>query len=238
MKIIALQHVDFEGTGLIDEWAATRGHSISLHQCFGTAPFPTTADMDMLVIMGGPMSIHDEQEYPWLIHEKALIKHAIEQGKYVVGVCLGAQLIANVLGAKVYKNSVREIGWFPVALSDDALGTPYISGLNSAMTVLHWHGETFDLPERAVHLMSSAACHNQAFSYNAHVLALQFHLEMTEAGLRSIIDGCRDELVPSGTVQTEEELLRGIHHIAACQRTLFRMLDGLVAEQSVKRMVK
>ncbi|MFO0388861.1 MAG: type 1 glutamine amidotransferase [Alphaproteobacteria bacterium] len=229
MNILALQHVAFETPALIAEWAAARGHMLTVCRVDEAANLPTSDSFDMLVIMGGPMGVHDVVEHPWLVAEKALIKSAIDSGKYVLGVCLGAQLIADVLGAKVYPNHVKEIGWMPVAVPDAALGQPVLAGLNNAMTVFHWHGDTFELPGGAVHLMASDACRNQAFIYQGKVLGLQFHLEMTEQGVHALITHCGHELVESATIHNAQKLQAGTKHIPACKTVLFRLLDNLTS---------
>ncbi|MCE2926320.1 MAG: type 1 glutamine amidotransferase [Rickettsiales bacterium] len=227
MKIAVLQHVAFESAGMIADWAEVRDHSVTIYPLYENALLPSIDAFEMLVVMGGPMSVGDEADYSWLVPEKAFIKAAIEADKYVVGICLGAQLIANALGARVYPNRVKEIGWFPVAIVDEAIGQPILSGLNSAMNVFHWHGDTFDLPQGAHLLMSSAECKNQAFLYNQRVLGLQFHLEMTEVGIKSIIAHCKEDIVPSASIQPEEEILRSIGTIAPCKRILNSMLDQI-----------
>lgn len=227
MKIAVFQHVAFESAGMIADWAEARGHSVTIYALYEDEPLPSIDAFEMLVVMGGSMSVGDEAEYSWLVPEKAFIKQAIEANKYVVGICLGAQLIANVLGARVYSNHVKEIGWFPVAIVDEAIGQPILSGLNSAMKVFHWHGDTFDLPQGARLLMSSESCKNQAFLYNQRVLGLQFHLEMTEEGIKSIIAHCKEDIVPSTSIQSEEEMLTRIGTIAPCKRILNSMLDQI-----------
>ena len=229
MNILALQHVEFENVGMIADWAEARGYNITTCKLYENDPLPSHDSFDMLVVMGGPMSVGDEDLYPWLAAETIFIKAAIEAGKYVIGVCLGAQLIASVLGAKVYPNPAKEIGWFPVAIVDAALDHPILRGLNPAMTAFHWHGDTFDMPKGATLLMSSKACKHQAFIYRDKVLGLQFHLEMTEESIQSIIDTCRAEIIPSATVQPEEKLMSGTTNTPACQRVLYTLLDRLVA---------
>lgn len=231
MKIAVLQHVPFETPGAIADWAAARHYKLAIYPLYNGAALPALSEFDMLVVLGGPMSVHDEREHAWLVTEKMLIKEAIRAGKYVVGICLGAQLIASVLGAEVTRNPVKEIGWFPVAVIDEAAGHEVLGGINMGLNVFHWHGETFSLPEGALLLMSSKACRNQAFLYNERLLALQFHLEMKEDNIRSIVEHCGDEIQPSATIQDAETMLAQPHAVAACTHALFRLLDNLVAAQ-------
>jgi len=227
VNILALQHVAFESVGMIADWSKQRGHKLTLCKLYENNPLPSHEAFDMLVVMGGPMSAGDEDIYPWLASEKALIKAAIGAGKYAVGICLGAQLIASALGTKVYPNRVKEIGWFPLAVVDEAVAHPILGALNPVMTAFHWHGDTFDLPDGATLLMSSKACKHQAFIYKEKVLGLQFHLEMTQECIQSLIANCRDEIIPSPTIQSKKKLLSGEAHFAPSQRTLFSMLDQL-----------
>ena len=227
MKIHYFQHVPFEGLGMIEDWAKARGLNISATRFYEKHTIPNIDDYDALVIMGGPMSVHDEGIYPWLSEEKKHIKQAIKAGKYILGVCLGAQLIADVLGTKVSNAPVKEIGWFPIAWSDAAMGHKIISGLNPAMNVFHWHGEQFEIPKGAVHLASSKTCKTQAFLYNEKVLGLQFHLEMNETAIEKIIENCGDEIAtPSPTIQSAEIIKEKLGDIAACQTALYKILDN------------
>jgi GMP synthase-like glutamine amidotransferase len=205
MRTHYLQHVPFEGLGSIEPWLASAGHEITCTRLFEVADLPDPDAIDCLVILGGPMSVNDEAEYPWLASEKRFIREVICSGKPVLGICLGAQLIASALGARVSRNREKEIGWFPVraVAAADAAVFPF----PPSQTVFHWHGETFDLPPGAVKLAKSAACENQAFQFGKSVIGLQFHLETTPESARAIIAHCGDELVPSTYVQTADEML-------------------------------
>jgi GMP synthase-like glutamine amidotransferase len=228
MNIHWLQHVPFEGLGSIEKWAGKMGHTLSCTRLFAGDPLPQHDQFGMLVVMGGPMGIYDEQEYPWLITEKAFVQTAIEAGKPVLGICLGAQLIAYVLGARVSANIQKEIGWFPVTRTD-----PILDGLMGILpknqTVFHWHGDTFDLPADADLLYSSNACRNQAFLYKDRVLALQFHLETTLESAIPLIQNCRNELVPGPSIQTEQEIIDGIQKFAGINGTMDRILEYLTS---------
>ncbi len=228
MRLHYLQHVPFEGLSMIAEWAQANNHSINCTKFYqNDYKLPTADDFDMLVVMGGPMSVNDDTIYSWLAEERACIKAAIDADKYVLGVCLGAQQIARVLGAQVKANPCKEIGWYPIAFTDQALSLTLLSGLNNAMTVLHWHGETFDIPAGAIQLASSAVCANQGFLYQDKVLALQFHIEMDTLAVEQIVESCSNELIDEEHIQSESTILEGTkrYHL---KRALFRLLDNWI----------
>ena len=206
MRLHVLQHVPFEGLGHIDSWIRRRGHRLTLSRLYEGAKLPDPEAFDRLVILGGPMNIHEEAAYPWLVEEKALIKAALAAGKSAVGICLGAQLLADGLGSRVYAGSHREIGWFPVRLTAAGQRTALTEGLPAVTTVFHWHGDTFDLPPGAVHLFESEACANQAFLLDNRILGLQFHLESTPETVRQLLTHCRDELVPGPFIQSGAQI--------------------------------
>ncbi len=199
------QHVPFEGLGSIEPWLREAGYTISRTAFFEAPELPEPDNLDLLIVMGGPMGVNDEDEYPWLAAEKAFIRQAIEAGKPVLGICLGAQLIAAALGARVYQNPCREIGWMPVR-GIPGTASPVFK-FPSPMQVFQWHGDTFELPEGAVRLARSDACENQAFQFGTSVLALQFHLEMTPGGVADLVRECGDSLEPGPHVQTAGDML-------------------------------
>ena len=206
IKAHYLQHVPFEGLGSIETWLQSMRADVSVTRLFEEPALPDPADVDLLVIMGGPMSINDEAGYPWLAAEKEFIRSAIEKDKAVIGICLGAQLIAGAMGAAVYPNKEKEIGWFPIA-STQPDNAEELFTFPQELLVFHWHGETFDLPDGAMRLARSDACHNQAFQLGRRVIGLQFHLETTPDAARDIVHHCRDELQPSRYVQDAAEIL-------------------------------
>ena len=205
MQAHYLQHVPFEGLGSIEAWLESAGYSIASTQLYESTNLPDLEQVDLLIVMGGPMSVNDEKEFPWLVAEKEFIRNAISLGKPLLGVCLGAQLIASALGAKVYKNSETEIGWFPVDAVSNSSNSLF--SFPESSQVFHWHGETFDLPAGATLLASSAGCVNQAFQLGNSVIGLQFHLETTAQSATELVNNCRDELIPAKYVQTEEGIL-------------------------------
>jgi GMP synthase-like glutamine amidotransferase len=180
------------------------------------------------VVMGGPMGVGDESTYDWLAPEKAFIREAIGAGKTVVGVCLGAQLIAEVLGARVYRGPEKEIGWMPIQLTLGGRDSAVFGHLPPSIEVFHWHGDTFDLPAGATHLARSAVCEHQAFLWGERVLALQFHLESTPESVAAICRECADELVTAPHIQEAGQMLAaGPEVYARIGEALYGILDRL-----------
>jgi len=206
MRALFFQHVPFEGPGSIEPWLRSIGAKVSGTKFFEAATLPPLQEIDLLIVMGGPMSVNDEADLPWLASEKRFIRQAIEAEKAVVGICLGAQLIASAMGARVYPNKTKEIGWFPIS-SAQAGRSDNLFSFPSELIVFHWHGETFDLPAGAMHLARSRACENQAFQLGRRAIGLQFHLETAPQTAREIVTNCRSELTPSSYVQSEAQIL-------------------------------
>ena len=173
------------------------------------------------------MSANDEEAYPWMATEKRLIAQAIASSKVVLGICLGAQLIASSLGAKVYDNPEREIGWFPIERVQGVTPATISYLFPPQLEVFHWHGETFELPPGADHLARSAACEIQAFSFGERVVGLQFHLETTIDGARGLIENCRDGLTPGRWVQSESEILGTPERFRRINQAMSNVLDHL-----------
>ena len=221
MRVHYLQHVPFEGLGSMEPWFMEAGFEITSTPFFKSSALPDLDDVDMVVAMGGPMSVNDEKEFPWLVREKQFIGAAIEAGKAVLGVCLGAQLIACSMGARVFGNRFKEIGWFPIQGAGSGAGAGF--RFPSSVEVFHWHGETFDLPPGAVRLARSAGCDNQAFQLGRSVIGLQFHLETTPESARALVSNCRDELSPSKYVQSETTIL-------GAGQGRYREINGLMAD--------
>jgi len=188
-------------------WLTNQGHTISVTHLYNNEELPSIDNIDWLIVMGGPMGVEDQAIYPWLTKEKTYIKQSIDQGKIVLGICLGAQLIADVLGAYVVKNSFREIGWFPIQLSEAIKETELGTALPEKVEAFHWHGDTFAIPQNAISLASSEACPNQGFVLNEKVVGLQFHLETTAASALDLTIHCKNELDNSQYVQTADEIL-------------------------------
>lgn len=201
-------------------WLTGRRARLTRTRFFADPALPPPDDLDLIIAMGGPMSVNDEDRYPWLAAEKRFLAAAIERQVAVVGICLGAQLIAGAMGARIYPNAHKEIGWFPV---QGAAASPGRFPFPAGCEVLHWHGETFDLPPGAKLLASSAACRNQAFQLGRNVIGLQFHLETTPESLDAIIVNSRDELLPGPYVQGEAAM-------RAAAEEHFSRVNGLMTE--------
>lgn len=227
MRLHFIQHVAFEDPAHILEWASLRGVSVTSTLLFANQSLPHLDDFDFLVVMGGPMSVHDEEVFPWLVAEKQFIKKAIDNGKKVLGICLGAQLIAEVLGGTVSQNTCVEIGWYPVEFHQHDLQalTNGLQKFPPSLVCFHWHGETFSYPEKSIPIGSSAACSNQGFVYKDYVVAFQFHIETSPESLRVMLEDCEQDLVAGPYVQTAVEMQKMAIHIPALKKTLFDFLD-------------
>lgn len=222
-----LQHIDAEDLAHIGVWAKKRCFKISATRLHCGEPLPDLDTLDWLVIMGGPMNVYEETEYPWLIEEKRFVREAIDAGKTVIGICLGAQLIADALGAKVTRNAHTEIGWFPVRLTQAAKALPMFQGLPQSFTAFHWHSDRFDIPQGATPILESNACAEQAFVYGDRVLALQCHLEETPNSIEHLLENFQHEMTPGPFVQSVDAVRDGTTAIAEMHATLERILEKL-----------
>lgn len=231
MRLHCLQHVPFEEPAFIEEWAKLRSFSFELTRLFEVSHFPAQEDFDALIVMGGPMGVYEQEKFPWLSQELSFIKEAIGKEKKVMGICLGAQLLAYALGAKVYPHTQREIGWFPIEAVDGEKD-PLFSGFPSPCTVFHWHGDTFELPSGAQNFFRSQTCENQAFLFGGRVLGLQFHLEVSQKSLEKMVLALPGDLRPEGSkssqfqyVQNRSEILAGSSQSELLRPILYTLLD-------------
>ena len=230
MRAHCLQHVAFEGMGAIETWLHQNQFEVSHTHLYESVDLPAISEIDWVIIMGGPMSVNDEQAYPWLVTEKEFIRKCIAANKVVLGICLGAQLISSALGSAIYQNKEKEIGWFPLKKSE-TLKSKLFRDFPDDLTVFHWHGETFDLPKNAELIASSETCKNQVFSVNDRVIGFQCHLETTDQSLRSLITNCRDELKPGTYIQSEDNMIEHEKRYApAMQHELVGILNALFRE--------
>lgn len=227
-RIHVFQHVAIEGPGSLTTWFEQNNCPVKYTRFYEPEfKFPDLADFDRLVVMGGPMGVNDELDYSWLKEEKELIKAAIDNGKTVVGICLGAQLIASALGKNVYSNKHTEIGWFPIFKTQIAEHDSLLEGIRRETQVFHWHGDTFDIPAQAKHLFYSEACPNQSFRIGNKVLALQFHLEVTAESIDNMISAFGDQLSKGKFVQSAEQIRSQTKHLHANNQLLFELMDRL-----------
>lgn len=229
MRIHYLQHVPFEGLGSMESVLLARGHQLSCSRLYAGDVLPALTDFDALIVMGGPMGVYDEATLPWLTAEKQFIQAVVTADKRVLGICLGAQLLACVLGARVDKNAYREIGWWPVTRHPDCAGSTLAHAFPDEVDVFHWHGDTFTLPDGAQLLASSAGCRNQGFVWNERVLALQFHLETTAQSASDLCTHCSEDLDGSRFVQTAGMMLAQPGRFEAINQLMSAMLDRWLA---------
>jgi len=195
MGILIIKNEECEGPGLLGEWLEENGFSCNTVSAF-REKLPPIDGFDALVILGGPMGVYEKDRYPFLASEIRLIQSAIRKETPIMGICLGGQLLAHALGAIVEKNKVKEIGHFPIALTPEGKKSPFFRGFPSPFTAFQWHGDTFTIPDGALHLASSELCANQAFSFGGFALGLQFHLEADK------------EMAEEWSLEYDEELKR------------------------------
>jgi GMP synthase-like glutamine amidotransferase len=225
MRMVILQHVPFEGPAAIAEWAAVRAVVTKTVHLYRGDALPSLDAFDMLTVMGGPMSANDEAALDWLPPEIAFVRDAIAADKIVLGVCLGAQIMAKALGGAVYKGREKEIGWFPVECAETA--HPLFEGIPAEFMAFHWHGETFSLPENAVRLASSPSTENQAFAVGKRALGVQFHMEATKESVNALIENAAGDIEGGAYQQLPDEIRAGIGHCAVLRPHLNRLLDNL-----------
>ena len=229
MRIHYLQHVPFEGLGCIEDWAKTAGHRIAATRFYLKEPLPNVNDMDWLIVMGGPMNIYDDAKFSWLAAEKRCLKEAIENKKIVLGICLGAQLLADVLGAKIYPNRHKEIGWYNIRKVKTSQENGIAALFPDTIEAFHWHGDTFDIPDGADHFVQSAGCKNQGFTLGERVLALQFHLEIAKSGAENLIIQCGNEIDKGRFCQTPDTMLANSDRFETINKLMYRILDHMAA---------
>jgi len=227
MRIHYLQHVPFEDLANIKVWARLKKYPVTATRLYRDKNFPDLNTFDWLIVMGGPMNIYEEERYPWLRNEKEFLKRTIEEGKVVLGICLGAQLLADVLGGEVLKNDYREIGWFPVKKTREANKVSLLNNLPDSFTAFHWHGDTFTIPPGARRIAESAGCKNQAFVYGGKVVGLQFHLESSRGSIAKLINNCSSEIVEGKYIQNIDDLYGNEKYLTNLEHFLHEFLNNL-----------
>ena len=230
MNIHCLQHSSVNTLGTVGEYAETRKVSLESTRFYETASSPALNSFDLLIIMGGAIGIYDYEKNPWLKTEKEFIKETVTAGKPVLGICLGAQLLADVLGAKVFENGHREMGWFsvkacPEGKEKEQEKSEFLTGLPETFSAFHWHSQTFDIPEGAIRLFESEGCKNQAFIYGDRVLALQFHPEVNEERIESLIERFGTEIAEGPFIRQKEKMLGQTESLFESKKFLYSVLD-------------
>ena len=228
MHVEIVQHVSFEGPGAFAIWAEVGGHSLHCTQLYHGDRLPANEGVDLAVIMGGPMSVHDDAEYTWLREEKSWVRERLETGKPSVGVCLGSQIIASQLGAKVNSGATPEIGWFPVERYPTH--SKVFADFPEWLPVLHWHRDQHELPEGARPIAASRATPIQAFDYQGFAIGMQFHLETGEQEIEKLCGAAMEDTTQEGEyVQSVHEIRQGMHHVPANHKVLYDLLNQLTA---------
>ncbi|MBN1597125.1 MAG: amidotransferase [Bacteroidales bacterium] len=224
MRIHCIRHEPFEGLAAIEEWIRAKNYHLTFTHTYISQCFPNDNSFDFLIIMGGTVDLSNDSFDPCLEEEIDFIRRSIDKNKKVLGICLGAQLIAKALGAKVYTGKYKEIGWYPIKFN--LKDNPSLNFLPVTMEVFHWHGDTFDIPVGAVHLASSEVTPNQGFMLGKNVLAMQYHSEMTHDSIRKMLKAAPEEIKNGGQhIQTAEEILGSDELISNNNDLMFKILD-------------
>lgn len=235
LRAHCFQHVPFESLGsFVERWFVTQDYRLTYTRFHESADLPDLGAIDFLLILGGPMSVNEEERFPWLIAEKQFVRAAIQSGIPVLGICLGAQMIASAMGARVFPNPEKEMGWFPIyAVGHSA---PSLFPFPARQMAFHWHSETFDLPPAAVRLARSEGCENQVFQLGDSVVGLQCHLEATPRTVRALLLHTDPPLVSSRYVQSAKEILsaapecyQAMHQVMANILTFLQRKGGRLA---------
>lgn len=227
MHIHYLMHHPDEGLGIINQWILNKGYSTSVTRLYEKSfVLPQIQEFDALVIMGGPQSVYEEDKFEWLKVEKHFIDLCVKADKKILGICFGAQLLAEILGGRVYPNTQKEIGWFDISLTTELKSM--LGEIDDHIKVFHWHGDTFTLPEGAVRLASSPVTVNQGFIYNNNIIALQFHFEVDEKAIKGMNSAFDHELVKAEYVQTDVEIKSQIHLVEGNNNLMYKLLDFFI----------
>jgi len=194
MNILIIKHIDIEGPGLIECCLNQEKIPYRVLNLEANARLPKIDDLSHIILLGGPMNVYEEDRYPFLKDEDLFIKEAIQRGKVILGICLGAQLIAKALGAKIFKAPLKEIGWYDVSLTETGSSDPIFSKLPNTFPVFQWHEDTFEIPHAGKLIATSPSVPNQAFRYGENTYGLQFHLEVTEEMIKEWMKTYEEEL--------------------------------------------
>lgn len=227
MHLHYFQHDHFEDLGYIAEWAAVHNFTISCTRLDIKPDLPSHNAYDWLVVLGGKMGVYETDQHEWINTEIEFIKEAIALGKVVIGICLGAQMVAKALGARVYKNTEPEMGFYPVHFNKNAQTDSFFSHFPKSLTVMHMHFDTFELPEGAISLAESEITACQAFRIGKNVFALQFHFEVSVENAAFFIQEVTPEIIPGRMVQQPSEMLAYINHCNLNNQIFAKLLTNI-----------
>ena len=222
-------HVPYEGPGIMADWILEKGHRLEYTRFYEEEGLPEASEVDLLIIMGGPMNVFDFHMHAWMQEEIDWVGEFIRSGKPVLGICLGAQIVAAAMGEEVFPGPEKEIGWHNLQFLPSLGELRIFKDLPVARKVFHWHGDTFNIPKGAVQIARSQLFPNQGFIYEQRIVALQFHLEMTPEAVQGMVDNCGDELVEGKCIQSAGEILSETSYFENNQQVLFQILDYLCA---------
>ena len=207
MYVFIFQHLEEESPGIVTQILEEKGVNFQIIHLYKDEELPSFEDCRALVVMGGSMGVNETEKYPFLAKEIFFIKGIIDVGRPCLGICLGSQLIAGALGAKIYPGTVKEIGWYKIKLTSAGLKDPLFRDFRKT-TIFQWHSDTFDLPKKAIHLASSKDFPNQAFRYGKSTYALQFHPEVTQEMINIWVRAGEDEVLSLGDKTLPEKILK------------------------------
>lgn len=234
MKVLVLQHAEVQHLGLLRRIMEAKGVASNLVKLYANEPIPDATGYDGLIILGGPMNAYEEQTYPYLAREDRVIKAVVANGVPFLGIGLGGQLLAKALGARVYRNEVREIGFYSLSLTEEGARDRLFKSLGRVFTMFEWHGDTFDIPEGAVRIARSSTCENQAFRYGQNAYALLAHLQMTPAMVALWCEEYYDELktlhLTSRIPSLVQEAYRRADRLEAQAKAIFTNFLALIEE--------
>ncbi len=235
LNVHIFQHVKSDLPQSITEWLEMRGHSYEVTKFPLDPKLPEMDDFDWLIVLGGPMSVHDEDSIPWLKTEKEFIKQAIASEKPILGFCLGGQLVAEALGANVYKSKLPEIGWHPVYTKRGFGNNKIFKYFPDTFTAFHWHSESFSLPEGAKVVASSPACENQIIVYNSNIVAMQCHLELDTEIIEKYLSKSADSLIKEDYIQSADEIRSNMNYAHISNDLLREVLSKMEKEARAVR---
>ena len=234
-KILVIQHVPFEGLGKLDIWCQLRAITPDIYRFFEERPLPDLIQYSGLIILGGPMGVLEVDRYPWLQREIQFIQSTIQAANIpILGICLGAQILASILGGSVQHAADKEIGWYPISISPDAKKHPFFQAWPEEFVTFHWHQDTFTPPKESFSIASSAACSQQGFYMEKQgnsgqtipIVGFQFHLEMTQEISKRLVESCHEDIATAGPfISSKKQILSGFAPYAKSHTHLFSFLD-------------